>query len=69
MKQNCDSSGINEVVGGGGGGAYFAKKIDLSIFIPRLLYVNKQDDMLISDMVSKIINGLLTNSSEHFVLF
>ena len=52
---------------GGGGGAYFAKKIDLSIFIPRLLYVNKQDDMLISDMVSKIIDGFLTNSSEHFL--
>ena len=62
-------------VGGGGGGsggggeAYFAKKIDLSVFIPRLLYVNKQDDMLISDMVSKIIYGFLSKSSEHFLLF
>ena len=57
------------VGGGGGGGAYFAKKIDLSVLIPLLFYVNKQDDMLISDMVSKIIYGFLSKSSEHFLLF
>ena len=34
-----------------------------------LLYVNKQDDMLISDMISKIIYGFLNKNSEHFLLF
>ena len=55
--------------GGGGGGAYFAKKVDLSVFIPRLLYINNQDDVLISDMVSKIVHGFLIKSYEHFLLF
>ena len=55
--------------GGGGGGAYFAKKIDPSVFIPRLLYINNQDDVLISDMVFKIVYGCPIKSSEHFLLF
>ena len=55
--------------GGGGGGAYFAKKIDLSVFIPHLLYINNQNDVLISDMVFKIVYGCSIKSSEHFLLF
>ena len=55
--------------GGGGGGAYFAKKIDLSVFNLRLLYINKQYDVLISDMISKIIYECLIKSSEYFLLF
>ena len=55
--------------GGGGGGAYFAKKIDLSVFNLRLLYINKQYDVLISDMISKIVYECLIKSSEHFLLF
>ena len=55
--------------GGGGGGAYFAKKIDLSVFSLRLLYINKQYDVLISDMISKIVYECLIKSSEYFLLF
>ena len=54
---------------GGGGGAYFAKKIDLSVFNLRLLYINKQYDVLISDMISKIVYECLIKSSEYFLLF
>ena len=55
--------------GGGGGGAYFFKKIDLAALNLRLLYIYKQDDVLISDMISKIVYGFLIRSSEHFLLF
>ena len=55
--------------GGGGGGAFFDKKIDLSVFNLRLLYINKQYDMLISDMISKIVYECLIKSSEQFLLF
>ena len=55
--------------GVGGGGAYFAKKVYLSIFNLRLLYINKQYDVLISDMISIIIYGCLIKSSESFFFF
>ena len=55
--------------GGGGGGAYFAKKIDISVFNFRLLYINKQYDVLILDMISKIVYECLIKSSEPFLLF
>ena len=34
-----------------------------------LLYIKKQDDVLISNMVSKIVYRFLIKSSEHFLLF
>ena len=58
--------------GGGGGGAYFAKK-EIFLFsstdFAQLLYISKQNDVLITDMISKIGYGFLIKSSEHVLLF
>ena len=52
-----------------GGGAYFASKIDLSVFNLRQLYINKQYDVLISDMISKIVYGVLSKVLSIFFFF
>ena len=53
----------------GGWWGVFCQKNRSFCFHPHLLYINNQDNVLISDMVFKIVYGCSIKSSEHFLLF
>lgn len=58
------------IVVGGGGGAYFTKKIHLSDFIhifSSFLYIDKQDDVLISYVDFKIVYEFFIKRSEQLL--